>query len=98
MTFLVSFLVQTPQSSPSGLMAQPCCETPGDLWVKNSKNAVINIGWMSLSYQLWPKNDRWTTNEEFKNTIKEMAQTWDFINLVNYPFHSTWQGVKNTRT
>ena len=55
MTFLVSFLVQTPQSSPSGLMAQPCCETPGDLWVKNSKNAVINIGWMSLSYQLWPK-------------------------------------------
>ena len=46
---IVRFPVQTPLGAQLGLETQPRYEAPGDLRVELDKNAVINIGLVSLS-------------------------------------------------
>ena len=43
------FPVQTSLGARPDLGTQPPCKAPGDLQVEYVKNAVINVGWVSLS-------------------------------------------------
>ena len=42
-------MVQTPLGPQPCLGTQPCYEASGDLQVKTWINAMINIGWVTLS-------------------------------------------------
>ena len=50
------FWKSNPTRRSVDLGTQPRYEAPGDLWVENVKNAVINIGW------LWSKVGRGAAN------------------------------------